>query len=69
MLNSSLLRVDTLFLTKSLCVAPYRSLDFSVNRKVEPGPAFCVAHNLPPCASMIDWQIDNPIPSPPGLVV
>ena len=28
-----------------------------------------VAHNRPPCASMIERQIDNPMPMPPGFVV
>ena len=31
--------------------------------------AFALAHNRPPCASIIERQIDNPIPMPAGLVV
>ncbi len=34
-----------------------------------PRGMFAVAHNRPPCASMIDWQIDSPNPNPEGLVV
>jgi hypothetical protein len=41
----------------------------SVNANVAPGPALDDAHIRPPCASMIERQIDNPIPIPLGLVV
>jgi len=30
---------------------------------------FAIAHNRPPCPSMIERQIDRPIPKPPGFVV
>jgi hypothetical protein len=34
-----------------------------------PRDMFTLAHNLPPCASMIERQIDSPSPKPLGLVV
>src|SRR5271156_6530206 len=34
-----------------------------------PRGTFAFAHNRPPCASMIDRQIDSPSPNPLGLVV
>src|SRR6266568_759269 len=40
-----------------------------LNRKVAPWGTFAVAHIRPPCASMIERQIDSPMPMPPGLVV
>src|SRR5262245_31241645 len=40
-----------------------------VNSKVAPRGTFALAHNRPPCASMIERQIDSPIPKPPGFVV
>src|SRR5216684_4075630 len=40
-----------------------------LNRKVAPWGMFAVAHIRPPCASMIERQIDSPMPMPPGLVV
>ena len=49
-------------------VAP-QATAWSVNWKVAPRPAFCEAHSFPPCASMIERQIESPIPSPLGLVV
>ena len=41
----------------------------SVNENVAPGPALDDAHIRPPCASMMERQIDNPMPIPFGLVV
>lgn len=41
----------------------------NVNSKLAPWGAFTVAHNRPPCASMMDREIDRPIPRPPGFVV
>jgi hypothetical protein len=41
----------------------------NVNWNVAPRGMSALAHNRPPCASMIEWQIDRPIPKPPGLVV
>ncbi|MEA2966023.1 MAG: hypothetical protein QOI46_6121, partial [Alphaproteobacteria bacterium] len=41
----------------------------SVKWKTAPLGVLSVAHTLPPCASMIDRQIDSPIPMPAGLVV
>ena len=40
-----------------------------VNWKVAPWGTFAVAHTRPPCASMIERQIDSPMPMPLGLVV
>src|SRR6266851_7914318 len=40
-----------------------------LNRNVAPWGMFAVAHIRPPCASMIERQIDSPMPMPPGLVV
>jgi hypothetical protein len=40
-----------------------------VNRNSAPRDAFPSAHSRPPCASMIDRQIDSPIPTPLGFVV
>jgi hypothetical protein len=34
-----------------------------------PQGTFVLAHNRPPCASMIERQIDNPSPKPLGLVL
>jgi hypothetical protein len=34
-----------------------------------PRGKFALAHNLPPCESMIERQIDRPSPKPSGLVV
>src|SRR6185369_3948976 len=34
----------------------------SMNWKTAPGATVALAHNRPPCASMIERQIDNPIP-------
>jgi len=39
------------------------------NRKMAPRGWFASAHNRPPCASMIERQIESPIPKPVGLVV
>ena len=36
----------------------------SAKRNVTPGPPFLSTHNRPPCASMIERLIDNPIPRP-----
>jgi len=41
----------------------------TVNANVAPGPALGDAQIRPPCASMMERQIDNPIPIPLGLVV
>ena len=41
----------------------------TVNSKVAPWGTFALAHRRPPCASMIDRQIDRPIPKPPDFVV
>jgi hypothetical protein len=41
----------------------------NVNRKIAPQGTFAVAHNSPPCASTIEWQIDRPSPNPLGFVV
>ena len=40
-----------------------------MNVNVAPGPTLDDAHIRPPCASMMERQIDNPIPIPLGLVV
>ena len=40
-----------------------------VNWNTAPRGSFADAHNRPPCASMIERQIDSPMPRPPGLVV
>src|SRR6476620_1463504 len=40
--------------------------DGRVNWKVAPGPLLGAANNRPSCASMIDREIDNPMPMPPG---
>src|SRR5437588_2816911 len=39
------------------------------NSKVAPGPALLDARNTPPWFSMIERQIDSPMPIPSGLVV
>ena len=39
------------------------------NLKIAPRGSFASTHNRPPCASMIERQIDRPIPKPVGLVV
>lgn len=41
----------------------------TVNSKVAPRGTFALAHRRPPCASMIDRQIDRPIPKPLDFVV
>jgi hypothetical protein len=41
----------------------------TVNSKTAPRGSFAVAHNRPPCLSMIERQIDSPSPKPSGLVV
>jgi len=41
----------------------------TVNSNVAPRGTFALAHRRPPCASMIDRQIDRPIPKPPDFVV
>ena len=41
----------------------------SVNWKTAPRGELALAHNFPPCDSMIERQIDNPSPRPFGLVV
>ena len=41
----------------------------TVNWKTAPRGSFALAHNRPSCASMIERQIDSPIPIPVGLVV
>jgi hypothetical protein len=40
-----------------------------VNRNIAPGGSFASAHSRPPWASMIDRQIDSPIPTPRDFVV
>jgi hypothetical protein len=39
------------------------------NRSTAPRAAFMSAHSLPPWASMIDREIDSPIPTPFDFVV
>src|SRR5262249_5309981 len=41
----------------------------SVKLNVVPGPLLRAAHTRPPCASIMDRQIDSPMPIPFGLVV
>jgi len=41
----------------------------TVNANVAPGPALDDAHIRPPCASMMEREIDNPMPIPLVLVV
>jgi hypothetical protein len=41
----------------------------TVNSKMAPPSTFALAHNLPPCALMIERQIKRPRPKPAGLVV
>jgi len=41
----------------------------TVKWKVAPWGALEVTHKRPACASMIERQIDSPIPRPPGFVV
>ena len=41
----------------------------NVNWKTAPRGRFALAHNRPPCASMIERQMDSPIPKPVDLVV
>jgi hypothetical protein len=41
----------------------------NANLKMAPRGSFAVAHMRPSCASMIERQIDSPIPKPPDLVV
>ena len=41
----------------------------SVNLKIVPSGTLAAAHNRPPCASMIERQIDTPMSKRPGLVV
>src|SRR5260370_15416838 len=40
-----------------------------VNWNTAPRGSFAVAHSRPPCALMIDRQIDSPMPIPPAFVV
>ena len=40
-----------------------------VNRNTAPRGSFASVHNRPPWASMIDRQIDSPIPTPLDFVV
>jgi hypothetical protein len=40
-----------------------------VNRNTAPRDAFMSAHSRPPWASMIERQIDSPIPTPLDFVV
>jgi hypothetical protein len=42
---------------------------FSVNENTLPAGSFGDIHSRPPCASMMERQIDNPIPKPLDLVV
>jgi len=41
----------------------------TVKRKIAPPSGLAVTHKRPACASMIERQIDSPIPRPPGFVV
>ena len=41
----------------------------TVKENVAPPPPFCTAQTRPPCASMMERQIDRPTPVPLGLVV
>jgi hypothetical protein len=41
----------------------------TVNWKTAPRGTFASAHNLPPCARMIERQIESPTPRPPGFIV
>lgn len=41
----------------------------NVNRNAAPRSAFASAHSRPPCESMMDRQIDRPIPTPLDFVV
>jgi hypothetical protein len=41
----------------------------SVKLKMAPRGTLVLAHNRPPCPSMMERQIDRPIPKTPGLVV
>ena len=41
----------------------------NVNSNVLPAPELRLAHMRPPCCSMIDRQIDSPMPMPWDLVV
>lgn len=50
----------------SATVAPSAS---SINRKTAPSGLFGATHNRPSWASMIERQIDRPIPIPPDFVV
>src|SRR3954467_15330477 len=40
-----------------------------VKRKIVPPPGFGSAQSRPPCASTIEWEIDNPTPMPSLRVV
>lgn len=40
----------------------------TVNCRIAPRGSFALAHNSPPCAWMIERQIDSPNPRPLGLV-
>jgi len=40
-----------------------------LNWNTAPRGSFAPAQSRPPCASMIELQIDRPMPIPPGLVV
>src|SRR5262249_49370576 len=57
---------------KSALVSAYQLLEASdegiVNWNTAPPGSFWLAPNRPPCASMIDRQIDSPIPRPPDFV-
>jgi hypothetical protein len=41
----------------------------TVNRKMAPRGSLVFAHSRPPCASMIERQMERPSPKPSGLVV
>src|SRR5215831_2842829 len=45
------------------------SAEGSVNRNAAPRGWFGSAHSLPPCAWMMERQIDSPMPVPLNLVV
>mgnify|MGYP003694410701 CR=1 FL=1 len=49
--------------------SPGSSRAGTVNENVAPGPGLASAHSRPPCCSMIDRLMANPIPMPCGLVL
>ena len=45
------------------------NIDRQCELELAPWGTFAVAHSRPPCASMIERQIESPMPIPPDLVV